>query len=198
MKISVSWHSFGLDLDPSSQLCSRRAKQRFHKGRKTELKKVEKKKMAGEQNERTFIAVKPDGVQRGLVGNIISRFESRGYKLVAIKIVQADDALLAQHYAEHVNKPFFPKLSAFMKSGPIVAMCWEGRNVVSQGRAMLGATNPCASAPGTIRGDFGIDVGKNICHGSDSVESAEREIALWFKPEELHDWTSHRDVWVYE
>lgn len=148
--------------------------------------------------ERTFIAVKPDGVQRGLVSDIIGRFERRGYKLVGLKLVQATKELLAQHYAEHVNKPFYPKMAQFMSSGPIVAMCWEGKNVVKQGRVMLGATNPADSAPGTIRGDFGIDLGRNVCHGSDSVESANREIALWFKQEELINWESNQAKWIYE
>ncbi|CAI4046193.1 hypothetical protein SUVZ_11G1470 [Saccharomyces uvarum] len=150
------------------------------------------------QTERTFIAVKPDGVQRGLVSQILSRFEKRGYKLVAIKLVQADDKLLEQHYAEHVGKPFFPKMAAFMKSGPILATVWEGKDVVKQGRSILGATNPLASAPGTIRGDFGVDLGRNVCHGSDSVESAEREINLWFKQEDLVSWESNQAKWLYE
>lgn len=150
------------------------------------------------QTERTFIAVKPDGVQRGLVSDIIARFEKRGYKLTGIKMIHATQELLDQHYAEHVGKPFYPKMAAFMSSGPIVAMVWEGRNAVKQGRTMLGATNPCESAPGTIRGDFGIDLGRNVCHGSDSVESAEREIALWFKKEELVQWTSEQSTWIYE
>ncbi|CAI4742252.1 BDN_1c_G0032310.mRNA.1.CDS.1 [Saccharomyces cerevisiae] len=150
------------------------------------------------QTERTFIAVKPDGVQRGLVSQILSRFEKRGYKLVAIKLVKADDKLLEQHYAEHVGKPFFPKMVSFMESGPILATVWEGKDVVKQGRTILGATNPLASAPGTIRGDFGIDLGRNVCHGSDSVDSAEREINLWFKKEELVDWESNQAKWIYE
>ncbi|CAI1542804.1 hypothetical protein SEUBUCD646_0K01540 [Saccharomyces eubayanus] len=150
------------------------------------------------QTERTFIAVKPDGVQRGLVSQILSRFEKRGYKLVAIKLVQADDKLLEQHYAEHVGKPFFPKMASFMKSGPILATVWEGKDVVKQGRSILGATNPLASAPGTIRGDFGVDLGRNVCHGSDSVESAEREINLWFKKEDLISWESNQAKWLYE
>ena len=150
------------------------------------------------QTERTFIAVKPDGVQRGLVSQILSRFEKRGYKLVAIKLVKADDKLLEQHYAEHVGKPFFPKMVSFMKSGPILATVWEGKDVVKQGRTILGATNPLAIAPGTIRGDFGIDLGRNVCHGSDSVDSAEREINLWFKKEELVDWESNQAKWIYE
>lgn len=148
--------------------------------------------------ERTFIAVKPDGVQRGLVTSIFSRFERRGYKLVAIKMLVPTPELLKQHYAEHVGKPFYPKMEAFMSSGPVVATVWEGKDVVKQGRAMLGATDPIKSAPGTIRGDFGIDMGRNVCHGSDSVESAEREIKLWFKDDEVVSWKANEATWIYE
>merc|ERR1711929_37423 len=126
--------------------------------------------------------IKPDGVQRGIVGEIIKRFEQKGFKLVAMKMVKASVAHLEQHYADLSKKPFFAGLVKYMASGPVVAMVWEGLDAVKQGRAMLGATNPLASAPGTIRGDFCIDVGRNICHGSDAVDSAEKEIALWFKP----------------
>ncbi|CCF58800.1 hypothetical protein KAFR_0F02030 [Kazachstania africana CBS 2517] len=150
------------------------------------------------QTERTFIAIKPDGVQRGLVSNIIGRFEKRGYKLVAIKLVQATEALLNEHYAEHVGKPFFPKMCNFMMSGPIVAMVWEGKDVVKQGRKMLGATNPQDSDMGTIRGDFGIDLGRNVCHGSDSVASAEREIKIWFNENEIVNWSANQSIWIYE
>ncbi|EDO18353.1 hypothetical protein Kpol_1013p24 [Vanderwaltozyma polyspora DSM 70294] len=148
--------------------------------------------------ERTFIAVKPDGVQRGLVSKILSRFEERGFKLVGLKMINASQDLLDQHYAEHVGKPFFAKMTAFMRSGPIVATVWEGKDVVNQGRRILGATNPLDSAPGTIRGDFAIDLGRNVCHGSDSVESANREINLWFKKEELVNWASVQATWIYE
>merc|ERR1712183_1047890 len=135
--------------------------------------------------EQTFIAIKPDGVQRGLVGPIIQRFEQRGYKLVAIKLVTPGKEHLEAHYADLKEKPFFPGLLSYMLSGPIAAMVWEGRDAVKTGRVLLGATNPLASAPGTIRGDFSIDVGRNVCHGSDSVENAKKEIALWFKEGEL-------------
>lgn len=148
--------------------------------------------------ERTFIAIKPDGVQRGLISQIISRFEKRGYKLVALKLTKATRELLAKHYEEHVGKSFYPKMSSFMLSGPIVAMCWEGKDVVNQGRIILGATDPCNSLPGTIRGDFGIDLGRNVCHGSDSVKSAEREIKLWFQESELINWESNSAKWIYE
>ncbi|KAF2403159.1 nucleoside diphosphate kinase [Trichodelitschia bisporula] len=149
-------------------------------------------------NEQTFIAIKPDGVQRGLIGPIITRFEQRGYKLVAIKLITAPVEHLEKHYADLSDKPFFKGLVSYMASGPIAAMVWEGRDAVKTGRVLLGATNPLASAPGTIRGDFAIDVGRNVCHGSDSVENAKKEIALWFKPEELQTWTSAQQAWVYE
>lgn len=135
--------------------------------------------------ERTFIMVKPDGVQRGLVGQIITRFEQRGFKLVAMKFMQANEELLREHYSDLVSKPFFPSLLEFMQMGPVVPMVWEGLNVVKNGRTMLGETNPANSKPGSIRGDYCIDTGRNLIHGSDSVESAEKEIGLWFNPEEL-------------
>jgi len=149
-------------------------------------------------SEQTFIAIKPDGVQRGLIGPIIQRFENRGFKLAAIKLVTASKEHLETHYADLAGKPFFPGLVAYMASGPICAMVWEGRDAVKTGRVILGATNPLASAPGTIRGDFAIDVGRNVCHGSDAVESAQKEIALWFKPEELQSWKQASHDWVYE
>jgi nucleoside-diphosphate kinase len=130
--------------------------------------------------ERTFIMVKPDGVQRGLLNEVIGRFERRGYTLCACKYLVPSRSLLDQHYAEHVSKGFYPKMAEFMSSGPVMAMVWEGKDVVKTARKMLGETNPLNSAPGTIRGDFGIDLGRNICHGSDSLEAAQKEIALWF------------------
>ncbi|KAK5662959.1 hypothetical protein OQA88_6371 [Cercophora sp. LCS_1] len=153
--------------------------------------------------EQTFIAIKPDGVQRGLVGPIISRFENRGFKLVAIKLTTPGKEHLEKHctspsHADLKDKPFFAGLVNYMNSGPIAAMVWEGRDAVKTGRTILGATNPLASAPGTIRGDFAIDVGRNVCHGSDSVENAKKEIALWFKPEELISWKSAQFDWIYE
>jgi nucleoside-diphosphate kinase len=141
--------------------------------------------------------IKPDGIQRGLVGKIIERFENRGYHLVALKLTYPSEELLAEHYKDLNQKPFFPKLITYMKSGPVVCMVWQGKEAVKTGRVMLGATNPLASQPGTIRGDFCVDVGRNICHGSDSTESAEREIALWFKSEEQVQWKSQEHDWVY-
>merc|ERR1712012_358289 len=153
--------------------------------------------MAGNK-ERTFIMLKPDAVHRGLIGDIIKRFEAKGFKLVAMKMMHASEDLLKQHYADLSSKPFFPGLVKYMSSGPVVPMVWEGLNVVKTGRVMLGATNPADSAPGTIRGDFCIQVGRNICHGSDAVDSAAKEIALWFKDEELVKWDPNGMTWVYE
>uniref|UniRef100_A0A8K9Y896 Nucleoside diphosphate kinase n=1 Tax=Oncorhynchus mykiss TaxID=8022 RepID=A0A8K9Y896_ONCMY len=147
--------------------------------------------------ERTFIAIKPDGVQRRLVGDIIKRFELKGFKLVGMKFIQAPESLLKKHYADLKDRPFFPGLVSYMASGPVVAMVWEGLNVVKTGRVMLGETNPADSKPGTIRGDYCIQVGRNIIHGSDSVESANKEINLWFKPEELCSYTSCSSSWLY-
>eukprot|EP00825_Cyclidium_porcatum_P039230 TRINITY_DN4706_c0_g1_i1.p1 TRINITY_DN4706_c0_g1~~TRINITY_DN4706_c0_g1_i1.p1 ORF type:complete len:185 (+),score=52.67 TRINITY_DN4706_c0_g1_i1:70-624(+) len=148
--------------------------------------------------ERSFIMVKPDGVQRGLVGKIMKRFEERGYKLVAMKMIQAPKELLEQHYKDLKEKSFFPGLIKYMQSGPVVPMVFEGTDIVNTGRNMLGKTKPLESNPGTIRGDFCIDVGRNIIHGSDSVESAKREISLWFKAEELCDYKLNQFQWIYE
>ncbi|KAK3378467.1 nucleoside diphosphate kinase [Podospora didyma] len=148
--------------------------------------------------EQTFIAIKPDGVQRGLVGPIISRFETRGFKLVAIKLVTPGKEHLEAHYADLKEKSFFPGLISYMNSGPICAMIWEGLDAVKTGRTILGATNPLASAPGTIRGDYALQTGRNICHGSDSVENAKKEIALWFKEGEQVSWKSALESWTYE
>ncbi|KAH1183338.1 hypothetical protein KIL84_004830 [Mauremys mutica] len=149
-------------------------------------------------SERTFIAIKPDGVQRGLVGEIIKRFEQKGFRLVAMKFMHASENLLKQHYIDLKDRPFYPGLVKYMNSGPVVAMVWEGLNVVKTGRVMLGETNPADSKPGTIRGDFCIQVGRNIIHGSDSVESAQKEIQLWFQPAELVDFKSCAHDWIYE
>jgi nucleoside-diphosphate kinase len=141
--------------------------------------------------DRTLILVKPDGFQRGLVGEIISRWERKGWKLVGLKAMVTPRAVAEQHYAEHNGKPFFAGLVDFITSGPLVAMVWEGKGVIEGSRALIGATNPLTAAAGTVRGDFAIDVGRNIIHGSDSKASADREIALWFKPEELISWDQH-------
>jgi nucleoside-diphosphate kinase len=148
--------------------------------------------------ERTFLAVKPDGVQRGLVGEIIRRYEAKGFTLVGLKMIMVSKDLAEQHYGEHKEKPFFPGLVQFITSGPVVAMVWEGKGVVASARKIIGATNPLNSEPGTIRGDYGVDVGRNIIHGSDAVDTAEREINLWFKPEELSAWQPAATSWIYE
>jgi nucleoside-diphosphate kinase len=148
--------------------------------------------------ERTFIAIKPDGVMRGLVAEIIGRFEKRGLKLVAMKFVQVTKEFAGEHYADLKAKPFFGALCDYFASGPVVAMVWEGLNATKVGRMLLGETNPQASLPGTIRGDFCQDVGRNVCHGSDGPESAAKEIAHWFKPEELVNWKSPLGVWCLE
>ena len=142
--------------------------------------------------------LKPDAVQRGLIGEIMERFESRGFKLVACKFMLASKELLTTHYADLSKKGFFSELIRYMSSGPVVPMVWEGLSAVKQGRVMLGATNPKDSDPGTIRGDLCVDVGRNVIHGSDSLESAAKEIALWFKPEELSKWRSAQVEWCYE
>eukprot|EP00543_Licmophora_paradoxa_P011209 CAMPEP_0202458248 /NCGR_PEP_ID=MMETSP1360-20130828/23367_1 /ASSEMBLY_ACC=CAM_ASM_000848 /TAXON_ID=515479 /ORGANISM="Licmophora paradoxa, Strain CCMP2313" /LENGTH=148 /DNA_ID=CAMNT_0049078699 /DNA_START=55 /DNA_END=501 /DNA_ORIENTATION=+ len=147
--------------------------------------------------ERTYIMIKPDGVQRGLVGEIVKRFEQKGYKLVAMKMTQPGKEHMEKHYEDLKEKKFFPGLISYMTSGPVVAMVWEGANAVKEGRKMLGATMPSESSCGTIRGDFCIEVGRNICHGSDSVESANGEIALWF-PEGITEWTASSSAWIYE
>jgi len=152
---------------------------------------------ADPKTERTFIAVKPDGVQRGLVGEIVKRFEQRGYKMVAGRMMWASKEMLQKHYADLSSKPFFNGLVEYMNSGPIFAMVWEGKNVVKMGRMMLGETNPTNSLPGTIRGDYCIDVGRNICHGSDAVDSANAEIALWFGSD-VQEYTLASKPWVYE
>ncbi|XP_061568032.1 nucleoside diphosphate kinase 3 isoform X2 [Cololabis saira] len=148
-------------------------------------------------NERTFIAVKPDGVQRKLVGEIVRRFEKRGFKLVGLKLMQASEDLLKEHYSDLSTRPFFSRLIRYMNSGPVIAMVWQGLDVVKTARKMMGETNPEDSQPGTIRGDFCVEVGKNVIHGSDSVESAQKEISLWFRQNELHRWHSSNSHWIY-
>ncbi|XP_049323620.1 nucleoside diphosphate kinase 3 isoform X2 [Astyanax mexicanus] len=148
-------------------------------------------------NERTFLAVKPDGVQRKLVGEIIRRFERKGFKLVGMKLLQASEEQLMEHYWDLRERPFYKGLVKYMSSGPIVAMVWQGLDVVRMSRRMLGETNPADSLPGTIRGDFCVEVGRNVIHGSDSVESAQREISLWFKDYELFCWDESTDHWIY-
>ncbi|MGA1476725.1 MAG: nucleoside-diphosphate kinase [Prochlorothrix sp.] len=148
--------------------------------------------------ERTFIAIKPDGVQRQLVGEVIRRFETKGFTLVGLKIMQVSQELAEKHYDVHREKPFFSGLVDFITSGPLVAMVWEGDGVVASARKIIGATNPLTAEPGTIRGDFGVSIGRNLIHGSDAVETAQREISLWFKEEELVSWSPTLTPWLYE
>ncbi|MEH7125300.1 nucleoside-diphosphate kinase [Bacillus sp. JJ1532] len=146
--------------------------------------------------EKTFLMVKPDGVQRNLIGEIVARFEKKGFQLVGGKLMSISKELAEQHYGEHKERPFFGELVDFITSGPVFAMVWEGENVIATARQMMGATNPKDSAPGTIRGDFAATVGKNIIHGSDSPESAEREIGLFFKQEELVEYSKLMNEWI--
>jgi len=154
--------------------------------------------VAGTKQERSFIAVKPDGVNRGLVGEIIRRFEQKGFKLVGLKLTVPTKEKAEGHYEEHRGKPFFAGLASFFASGPIVAMVWEGEDVIATGRRMMGATKPKDSAPGTIRGDFAVNMGRNIIHGSDSPASAAHEIAYWFSESEIADWNPTISSWLYE
>ena len=148
--------------------------------------------------ERTFLAIKPDGVQRKLVGEIIRRFEAKGFTLVGLKLMSVSRELAETHYGVHKEKPFFPGLVNFITSGPVVAMVWEGKGVIASARKIIGATNPLNAEPGTLRGDFGVDVGRNIIHGSDAPETAEQEIKLWFKDNELVTWEPSLTSWIYE
>ena len=140
--------------------------------------------------EKTLVLVKPDGVQRGLSGEIISRFENRGLKLIGLKLMQVSEELAGRHYHEHTERPFFPGLVSFITSGPIIAMAWEGDNAIGIVRQTMGTTNPVEASPGTIRGDLAINIGRNVVHGSDSPESAERELNIFFSQGELLDYLS--------
>jgi nucleoside-diphosphate kinase len=148
--------------------------------------------------ERTLIIVKPDAMQRGLAGDIISRFERRGLKLAGLKLIRIDQALANRHYGEHQGKPFFDGLVSFITSSPVIVGVLEGTNAVEAVRNTMGPTNPTKAGPGTIRGDLALELGRNMVHGSDSPESAEREIALFFQPSELLDYERSTDPWVFE
>lgn len=148
--------------------------------------------------ERTFIMLKPDAVQRGLVGDVIARFEKKGFKLAGMKLLKVERALAEAHYAEHKGKGFFEPTVTYIMSSPVVAMVWEGKNVVALARELMGATNPANANPGSIRGMYAMDISRNVIHGSDSVASAEREIALYFKPEELAAYSKAGDEWLSE
>jgi nucleoside-diphosphate kinase len=148
--------------------------------------------------ERTFLMIKPDGVQRGLVSNIIGRFETKGFTLVGMKFMAVSRELAEKHYDVHRERPFFAGLVDFITSGPVVAMVWEGEGVIASARKIIGATKPLEADPGTIRGDLGVTVGRNIIHGSDAPETAQTEIALWFSDGELVSWEPAAKGWLYE
>lgn len=148
--------------------------------------------------ERTYLMVKPDGVQRGLVGEIISRFEKKGLKIVGLKMLIIPRETAEKHYGEHAGKPFFGPLVDYITSGPVVAMVLEGKDVVATAREMMGATNPLKAAQGTIRATYGMDLGRNIIHGSDSVASADREIEIFFNANEIVEYARDVDRWIYE
>ena len=148
--------------------------------------------------ERTFLMIKPDGVQRGLVSNIIGRFETKGFTLVGMKFMAVSRELAEKHYDVHRERPFFAGLVDFITSGPVVAMVWEGEGVIASARKIIGATKPLEADPGTIRGDLGVTVGRNIIHGSDAPETAQTEIALWFSDSELVSWEPAAKGWLYE
>jgi len=148
--------------------------------------------------EKTFVIVKPDGVQRGLTGEIISRLEKRGLKMVAAKFIVVSLDLAEKHYGIHKGKPFYDGLIKYITSSPVMAMVWEGPNAVAAVRQMMGATKPTEASPGSVRHDFGLEVGRNLTHASDSVENGILEINLWFTPEELISWDRAIDIWIYE
>ena len=148
--------------------------------------------------ERTLIILKPDAVQRGLAGEIVHRFEQRGLRIVGMKFMAVPRTLAEEHYAIHREKSFYAGLVAYIISSPVIVMALEGTNAVAAARGTIGATRPNEAAPGSIRGDLALEVGRNLVHGSDSVENAQTEIALWFKPEELVDWAREVDPWVFE
>ena len=148
--------------------------------------------------EKTFIAIKPDGVQRGFISEIIGRFERKGFKLVALKQLIPSKQLAQKHYGVHKERPFFNDLVDFISSGPVVAMVWEGEGVISSARKMIGATKPLEAEPGTIRGDLAVNIGRNISHGSDGPDTASFEINLWFNNEEICDWNPSDSIWRIE
>lgn len=148
--------------------------------------------------EREFILLKPDAVQRGLIGPLITRLENKGLRIVAMKFLQVDTELAQKHYEVHKERPFYNKLVEFITSGPSVAIAVEGLNAVSVTRTVVGGTNPAEASPGTIRGDFGLDIGRNLIHASDSVENANYELGLYFSDDEYVDWSPISETWIYE
>ena len=148
--------------------------------------------------ERTLVLLKPDAVQRGLMGEVIVRLERRGLRLVGAKFLQVGEDLARRHYAAHEGKPFFEPLIRYITASPVMAMVWEGPRAIAIVRQTMGATSPAEAAPGSVRHDFGLEIGRNLTHASDSGDTARQEIALWFRPEELNDWTRELDRWIFE
>ncbi len=146
--------------------------------------------------ERTLVLVKPDGVQRALVGTIVARFEATGMKIVGLKLMQVSEDLASRHYAEHEGKPFYEGLVNYITSAPVIALCLEGPNAIAITRKLMGATSPNEAAPGTIRGDFGVEISRNLVHGSANAEDATREVGLFFSDEELINYPRSNDVWI--
>ena len=152
----------------------------------------------GGRLERSLVLVKPDGVQRGLIGEVISRLERRGLRLIAAKFMQVDRKLAEAHYAEHKGKSFYSNLIEYITSAPVMAMVWEGPDAVAAIRQTMGSTKPTEAAPGSLRHDFSLQIGRNLTHASDKPETGEREVALWFKKEELINWDRDLDRWIFE
>jgi nucleoside-diphosphate kinase len=148
--------------------------------------------------ERTLVLVKPDGVQRGLIGEVVSRLERRGLRLVGAKFLNVSKGLAETHYAIHKGKPFYAGLINYITSSPVLAMVWEGPNAITAVRQTMGSTRPTEAAPGSLRHDFALEVGRNLTHASDSVENGEKEVALWFKTDELVEWARETDRWIFE
>ena len=150
-----------------------------------------------DQMERTLVIIKPDAIQRRLAGEIIHRFERKGLRIIAMKMIKVDLALAERHYGEHKGKPFYEPLVSFITSGPVVPMVWEGENAVALGRSMMGKTDPQSSRPGTLKGDFGLNLSRNVIHGSDSPESATREIGIFFSSGEILEYSRIDEEWLY-
>lgn len=148
--------------------------------------------------ERTLVLVKPDGVQRGIIGEVIQRLEKRGLRLIGGKFLQVSQELAEKHYGIHKGKPFYDYLLEYITASPVMAMAWEGKNAVAAVRQTMGATNPLEASPGTIRHDFGLEIGRNLTHASDSPENGIKEVGLWFSKDELFDWKRDLDKWVFE
>ena len=148
--------------------------------------------------EKTLVLIKPDGVQRGLIGTAITRLEQRGLRLVAAKFLKVSHDLAEQHYGIHQGKSFYNNLITYITSAPVMAMTWEGPNAINAVRQTMGSTRPTEAAPGSVRHDFALEIGRNLTHASDTVENGEKEVALWFKPEELVSWSRETDRWIFE